>query len=169
AQSKDWAFCFICCLSVSDSLSRTNSPGADLNVAKQRPEGWRAGKPAINGQAPNQSEARPHRRAFCVFVGTQSGLTDRCDRASRTDVTRNPLQDGETGVIPHSGTAQREIHCNAHLLFCENTAFHLSWCRIYPASLYDALFINIKYYFLSFVIVVINKAKNSYLYLKVFD
>ncbi|WP_413702802.1 hypothetical protein, partial [Raoultella ornithinolytica] len=64
--------------------------GADLNVAKQRPEGWRAGKPAINGQAPNQSEARPHRRAFCVFVGTQSGLTDRCDRASRTDVTRNP-------------------------------------------------------------------------------
>ncbi|HFP9252518.1 TPA: hypothetical protein ACTXAM_005683, partial [Raoultella ornithinolytica] len=68
AQSKDWAFCFICCLSESDSLSRTNPPGADLNVAKQRPEGWRAGKPAINGQASNQSEARPHGRAFCVFI-----------------------------------------------------------------------------------------------------
>ncbi|MFC3067556.1 hypothetical protein ACFH1Q_29560, partial [Raoultella ornithinolytica] len=23
---------------------------------------------AINGQASNQSEARPHRRAFCVFI-----------------------------------------------------------------------------------------------------
>ncbi|HHJ4446475.1 TPA: hypothetical protein ACQJMR_002043, partial [Raoultella ornithinolytica] len=53
----------------------TNPPGADLNVAKQRPEGWRAGKPAINGQAPNQSEARPHGRAFCVFVPIQSVRT----------------------------------------------------------------------------------------------
>ncbi|WP_404646454.1 hypothetical protein, partial [Raoultella ornithinolytica] len=49
-------------------LSRTNPPGADLNVAKQRPEGWGAEKPAINGQASNQSEARPHGRAFCVFI-----------------------------------------------------------------------------------------------------
>ncbi|WP_404655881.1 hypothetical protein, partial [Raoultella ornithinolytica] len=67
-QSKDWPFCFICCLSVRVSLSRTNPPGADLTVANQRPEGGRAEKPAINGQASNQSEARPHRRAFCVFI-----------------------------------------------------------------------------------------------------
>ncbi len=45
AQSKDWAFRFICCLSVNALLSRTNPPGADLNVAKQRPGGWRAGRP----------------------------------------------------------------------------------------------------------------------------
>ena len=28
-----------------DAMSRTNPPGADLNVAKQRPGGWRAGRP----------------------------------------------------------------------------------------------------------------------------
>ncbi|WP_205948760.1 hypothetical protein, partial [Raoultella ornithinolytica] len=47
AQSKDWAFCFICCL-----------PG---NAHRGRMS-------AINGQASNQSEARPHGRAFCVFI-----------------------------------------------------------------------------------------------------
>ncbi|VAS56411.1 translation elongation factor Tu [Klebsiella pneumoniae] len=45
ARSKDRAFCFICCLSVSALQSRTNPPGADLNVAQQRPGGWRAGRP----------------------------------------------------------------------------------------------------------------------------
>ncbi|ECF7067356.1 hypothetical protein XS74_17035, partial [Salmonella enterica subsp. enterica] len=40
ALSEDRAFCFICSLSVSALLRRTNPPGADLHVAQQRP-GWR--------------------------------------------------------------------------------------------------------------------------------
>ncbi|PLP80148.1 hypothetical protein JM40_16140, partial [Salmonella enterica] len=45
ALSEDRAFCFICGLSVSTLLRRRNPPGADLNVAQQRPGGWRAGRP----------------------------------------------------------------------------------------------------------------------------
>ncbi|MGV4938646.1 hypothetical protein ACVCGZ_22735, partial [Serratia nematodiphila] len=35
----------------------TNPPGADLNVAKQRPEGGAGRTPAINCQASNKAES----------------------------------------------------------------------------------------------------------------
>ncbi|EPD1026169.1 hypothetical protein ACR568_004182, partial [Escherichia coli] len=66
AQSEDWAFCFICCLSVNTLPTRTNPPGADLNVAKQRPEG--GGQDARHKLPDIKSSERPSERmAFLLF------------------------------------------------------------------------------------------------------
>ncbi|MFS3894667.1 hypothetical protein ACLZTU_13530, partial [Raoultella ornithinolytica] len=120
AQSKDWAFCFICCLSESDSLSRTNPPGADLNVAKQRPEGWRAGKPAINGQASNtrRNLMRKHGGffVFLLFAGKRSPGQDKI-------VGNNVAQHGVLPGIQRPGikSVRSPSSRTGFLRFCPDT------------------------------------------------
>ncbi|EPM0026074.1 hypothetical protein PU088_004483, partial [Citrobacter farmeri] len=69
AQSKDWAFCFICCLSVSDySESRTKSSGTILHSTECCPEG--DGQEARHTTARHQTVKKPILTdgLFCVCV-----------------------------------------------------------------------------------------------------
>ena len=105
-------------------MSRTNPPGADLNVAKQRPEGWRAGKPAINGQASNTRRNLMRKHGVFLFFCCLPGNAHR-GRTKLSGTMLNAANGGPAGVsIRMIRILSREQCCTARRAGGHTTARH---------------------------------------------
>ena len=105
-------------------MSRTNPPGADLNVAKQRPEGWRAGKPAINGQASNTRRNLMRKHGVFLFFCCLPGNAHR-GRTKLSGTMLNAANGGPVGVsIRMIRILSREQCCTARRAAGHTTARH---------------------------------------------
>ena len=94
--------CYICCLPMSALRSRTNPPGADLNVAQQRPEG--SGQDARHhSQASNKTKGSVGRPGFFVFCGQTRRQLPRWRCAYRGYRPRSPEKVRSTASGESSG------------------------------------------------------------------
>ncbi len=68
AQSKDWAFCFICCLSMSALRSRDKSAGSGFERCAATARRVAGRTPAIIARHQIKRKAQSKDRAFCFCV-----------------------------------------------------------------------------------------------------